>query len=131
MPRNETIINSPVVLLLGAGASASLDKPMMEAFVSKLLVVVEDSQQKELLSKIVSFRGKDLEAVLGELDTLIDLDYADTIYGQRGAIMSAGSKQTMIELAHAKALRSTLRDCIYREYSRIDGNSVESLYEPR
>lgn len=64
------------MLFLGAGASAPLGKAMMAEFVKKLSNVPLGTEQRDLLGLLTRFRGPDLEGILGELDTIISLDYA-------------------------------------------------------
>lgn len=79
MLNNKLIVESPVILFLGAGASAPLGKPMMAEFVAKAAKRIQDQAQQSMVDLLRRFRGDDLEGILGELDTIIDRDYAQAV----------------------------------------------------
>ena len=62
---NKTIINSELMIFLGAGASAFLGKPLMGDFVDGLLKTLEDRSPKlkEIAEVIIEDKGKDLEVL--------------------------------------------------------------------
>ena len=70
---------------------------MMGEFVIKLNKLITNNSQAAMLAHLREFRGDDLEAILGELDTIIDLNYANSVNG-------------MIQVAGAGTRLSHLRD---------------------
>jgi hypothetical protein len=73
---NKQIINAPIVIFLGAGASAFLDKPLMKGFVDILLnKTFLDQEEKEIINTIIKTKGKDLETILDEIDEICKKDY--------------------------------------------------------
>lgn len=129
MLNNKTILESPILLFLGAGASAPLGKPMMAEFVIKLNKLITDDSQARMLAHLRKFRGDDLEAILGELDTIIDLDYANSVHGM---IQGPGGGYTAFSLERQTAmhLRTTIKHEIIREYRNVDGPKTEEIYKP-
>jgi hypothetical protein len=125
---NRKIVESPIILFLGAGASASLGKPMMAEFVEKVAKVLKNSPESGMLHELQRFRGNDLEAILGELDTIIDLDYADSIHGT----LSEGGNRFGFSLERdmAKHLRIKLKHEIIKEYRNVDSEKAVELYTP-
>jgi len=63
---NKLITASPVLLFLGAGASAGLGKPTMVQFVEKLKRAIQPDSGRELLHLLALARQADLEKILGE-----------------------------------------------------------------
>jgi len=122
---NSTILDSPILVFLGAGASQPLGKPMMSEFVKNVSKIVGDDSQQNMLKNLQRFRGDDLEAILGELDTIIDLDYASSVQGmlQNGYSFSL-SRQT------AEHLRMTIKHEIIREYRSVNSDKTAQIYEP-
>jgi hypothetical protein len=125
---NKRIAESPVILFLGAGASAALGKPMMAEFVDKVSKNIEDKAEKELLGRLRKFRGDDLEMILGELDTIIDLDYASSVNGfvDHGTGFAAFS----LERSVANRLRRKIKHEIIREYRSVDSAKAVEIYKP-
>jgi len=121
---NQTILDSPILLFLGAGASQPLEKPMMSEFVAKLSTAITDDSQKRVLAYLRKFRGEDLEAILGELDTIIGLDYASYVNGyESGSQFSLGRDI-------ARYLQTNIKHAIIREYRNVNGEKAAELYEP-
>jgi hypothetical protein len=121
---NKTIVESPIILFLGAGASAPLGKPMMAEFVDKVSKSINVSEQKSTLEYLRRFRGDDLEAILGELDTIIDLDYAQRVEG------FISSQAFAIERSTSTKLRTRIKHEIIREYRNVDGAKAVEIYKP-
>lgn len=74
---NKNIINSEIVVFLGAGASDFLEKPMMEAFIDKFLqeTTLTTEEQEILKTFIVVNKKKDLEFILSEIDEICKRKY--------------------------------------------------------
>ncbi len=125
---NKAILDSPVILFLGAGASAPLGKPMMAEFVDKISKTMRTDGQREMLQYLREFRGDDLEAILGELDTIINLDYAVQVDAQT----KIGTQWLPVALERktAQSLRTALKHAIIREYRNVDESKTISIYEP-
>lgn len=128
MLNNSTIVDSPILLFLGAGASQPLDKPMMGEFVKNLPVVMMDDSQVGVLEHLRRFRGDDLEAILGELDTIIGLDYASSLNGMFA--VQGGQTGFSLERSTAQRLRMKIKHEIIREYRNVDVARTLEIYEP-
>jgi hypothetical protein len=114
---NKTILDSPILLFLGAGASAPLGKPMMSQFVDKVSKLLRNDSQSRMMKHLREFRSDDLEEILGELDTLISLDYATTVNGQ--IQIAGGSTGFSLERGTAQNLRARIKHEIIREYRNV------------
>ncbi len=131
MLNNPTILNSPVLLFLGAGASQPLDKPMMVEFVRGVSRRISDDSQKNMLAHLRRFRSDDLESILGELDTLIDLDYASSVDGMTSAAEGGGQHYRFsLDRTTAVGLRTKIKHEIIREYRNVDADKTVQIYEP-
>lgn len=127
MPINPIIIDSPILLFLGAGASQPLNKAMMHEFVARLTPRIADATLRNLLDHLIRFRGNDLEALLAEMDTLIGLDYASMVRCPDRQNPNAAFE---IYRQHAEVLMTTVKHEIIREYRSVDPGSVSKAYEP-
>ena len=132
-----SILNSPVLLLLGAGASAPLGKLLMNSFVEKLSKSVGESKPAAMLELLKKFRGSDLEAIMGELETITEMDYASSVDGSyrvqtRDSTGSTFSESTTFSLDRKTAvrLRSIIRHEVIREFRDINGEQAVHLYGP-
>ena len=125
---NQTIVNSPLILFLGAGASAPFGKPTMEPFVADLVrqLGTRLDDQADLLRLLVEFRGNDLEKIFGELDTIIGLDYAQFISGVHKVANSPASFD--IAIRNAVELRRQIQHEVIRTYRAVDKKRVRSLF---
>ena len=135
MKLNEEIVKSPVTLFLGAGASVPLGKPSMEDFVTNLERLIPSySEYRNLFSQISHFRGKDLEAILSDLENLLNLHYIDSFNCRLKAIPEANDRDedVFLEISNAAAseLRSFIRHQIIKEYRELDSEKVVRVYEP-
>jgi hypothetical protein len=117
------------MLFLGAGASAPLGKAMMAEFVGKLSTQSVGQEGFELLKLLKRFRGLDLEGILGELDTIISLDYASTVEGSY-PVSGGLPADFSINRSRASALRHRIKHEIIREYRALDADKVVELYAP-
>jgi hypothetical protein len=79
---SDEIITAPVILFLGAGASASLGKPLMKEFFKSVEATALDSGVSDLISMVRRARGDDLEAVMEDLQELTRLDYISSFVGR-------------------------------------------------
>jgi len=125
MPRNPAILDSSVVLFLGAGASYPLGKALMQPFVAKLQGTIKEGGTNDLLNILIRLRSPDLEAILGELDTLIGLDYANSIscHDPRAGVSG-------FSISNAVNLRSTIEHEVIREYRTVPPETTVKLFEP-
>jgi hypothetical protein len=128
MLNNSTILDSQILVFLGAGASQPLDKPMMGEFVKKVSALITDDSQKRMLAHLRKFRGDDLEAILGELDTIVDLDYASNVSGM--VSHSGGATAFSFERGVAERLSLRIKHEIIREYRNVDAEKTLRIYEP-
>lgn len=128
MLNNSVILDSPILLFLGAGASQPLDKPMMGEFVKKVSALITDDSERSVLSLLRKVRGDDLEAILGELDTVIDLDYAASVDGMAPA--GSGYSRFSLNIGTAESLRVNIKHAIIREYRNVDALKTSQIYEP-
>ena len=124
MQLNRTIIDSPIMLFVGAGASASLDKPTMVQFVERLTNAISNQSQQTLLNILTRARGANLEDLLAELDTLISLDY---IASMGSAVLT---QYTRIERETAQRLRINVEHAIIQQYRHVDAGATTRLYKP-
>jgi hypothetical protein len=124
MSLNQTIIQSPVILFLGAGASVPLGKPTMEQFVLKLESEIVPEDQRSLFSLLISARGRDLERILGDLETILSLDYVSSFVCERDTLSYQATGED------AANLLSLIRHAIIREYRKIEANRAIEVYEP-
>src|SRR5580700_2475383 len=129
VPPSPTILASPILLFTGAGASAPLGKLLMNSFVDKLSAQVREKDPGEMLDLLKGFRGNDLEAIMGELDVLIGLEYASSISGYR-TFSSGGYAPFNLEPQVAKRLQSLIKHAVIREYRDVDAGQTVKLYEP-
>ena len=135
MAPSPVILSSPIILFLGAGASAALQKRMMEEFVNKTNLDISDQQQNSMLKLLTEFCGPDLEAIMGELDTLTGMKYALSVSGYRdlkfsrrdagGPTVEAFSLQKEV----AADLQGSIRHAIIREYRDVDAGQTVKLYK--
>jgi hypothetical protein len=132
VPLSPTILGSPVLLFLGAGASAPLDKLLMDSFVKKLFTEVREEIPLRMLKLLTEFRGSDLEAIMGELDTVISLDYATSVDGYRQLKSASETRNVAFSLERKTAvrLRFLIKHAVIREYRDINAEQVVQLYEP-
>jgi hypothetical protein len=101
---------------------------MMGEFVEKVSFLISDDRQRYVLAQLRSFRGDDLEGILGELDTIIGLDYADSVTGLSGR----GPARSRFELStdDARRLRLNIKHEVIREYRNVDAEKAVRVYEP-
>jgi hypothetical protein len=83
MSLDQAITQSPVIVFIGAGASVPFGKPVMEQFVKRLAGEIT-SDTDSLFSALISERGYDLEAIMGDLETLLSLPYVSTFVLDNG-----------------------------------------------
>jgi len=124
MPLNPIITQSPIILFLGAGASVPLGKPAMKEFVERIAAEITVSDDASLLSTLISVRGYDLESILGDLETFLNLQYISSfvIDGQKSAYE--------VNRNQVASLRSLMRHSIIREYRSIDAEKAVAVYKP-
>jgi hypothetical protein len=118
---NSSIIESPVILFLGAGASVPLGKPVTKDFVARLVEQVTAEDEAALLRILISARGYDLEAIMTDLETLLNLRYVSNF-------IFKGAE----EFGHEEAenLCSLIRHSIIREYRSVDTQKAIEIYRP-
>jgi len=96
----------------------------MQPFVAKLHGTIKDGGTKDLLNILIKLRSPDLEAILGELDTLIGLDYANSISSSDPRCLGGFS------ISKAVNLRSTIEHEVIREYRTVPPETTVKLFEP-
>ena len=69
----------------------------MDGFVKKSTTKIREDHPRRMLQLLVAFRGNDLEALMGELDAIIDRDYASSIEGTRPTRSSQGLEECHID----------------------------------
>lgn len=129
---NKFITASPVLVFLGAGASAGIGKPTMAKFVEKLKATIQPDSGGNLLHLLAAARGADLEKIMGDLETFLNLPYLNAFQcnPEFRYATAPGEGPITISKDEAALLRSAIRHEIIREYREIDGNAVCSAYEP-
>lgn len=134
MAFNDVITASPVLLFLGAGASAAAGKPTMVQFVENLQRSLRMDCGGQLLHLLRAARGPDLENILGDLEMFLNLPYLAAFQcNPEYATAEAGTGRAVpitIAKAEAALLRSALRHEIVREYRSIDHDAIVAAYEP-
>ena len=75
--RNEHILNSRIIIFAGAGASQPFGKWLMAEFLDHLIEIIRKTEAHskallEVLETIISYKGKDLENILKELNDLVE-----------------------------------------------------------
>ncbi len=104
----------------------------MGEFIEKLSTQVTEEQPSKLLAYLRDFCGNDLEAIMGELDTLIGMKYAQKVEGSR--ILSIGSGNSTREnyvlyISTAIRLQWLIKHAVIREYRNVNQDQVDELYE--
>ena len=129
---NKVITTSPVLLFLGAGASAGVGKPAMAQFVEKLKRTIQADSGLNLLHLLATARNADLEKILGDLEVFLNLPYlaAFECNPEYKYVAAPDEGPITITKGEAALLRSKIRHEIIREYRVIDSNAVRSAYEP-
>ena len=129
---NKVIASSPVLVFLGAGASAATGKPTMKQFVERLKTTIQPDSGGNLLHLLAAARGADLEKIMGDLETFLNLPYLNAFQCNPEYQYAAAPNKGPITIAKDEAalLRSAIRHEIIREYRQIDGDAVCSVYEP-
>lgn len=129
---NRLITASPVLLFLGAGASAGIGKPTMAQFLEKLKASVQPDSLRDLLNLLAVVRNGDLEKILGDLEVFLNLSYLSEFQCSSEYRYAAAPDDCPIRFTQEDAalLRSKIRHEIIREYRVIDASVVRSAYEP-
>jgi hypothetical protein len=145
------IITAPVILFLGAGASASLGKPLMSEFLKSIEVASADPQASELIAVVRRARGDDLEGVMEDLQELSRLGYirsfvSETLdkdamaiawsarHGPEGPAPTGSqpdiTKTFPISQSLVKRALLRVREGIIREYGNVPEERLHVLYDP-
>jgi hypothetical protein len=129
---NKLIAASPVLVFLGAGASAGIGKPTMAQFVEKLKATIKPNSGGNLLHLLAAARGADLEKIMGDLETFLNLPYLTAFQcnPEFHYVATPDNGPITITKDEADLLRSAIRHEIIREYRVLDGSAVCSVYEP-
>ncbi len=122
MKLNQLILESPVILFLGAGASQPLGKPTMQPFVTDILSKIADNQGD--LAYLAKVCENDLEKILDEIDSICSLKYGNTV----STFRSGG--YTNLTTEQAEQFRTQIQYQIIQQYSSVAGKAVSDLYEP-
>jgi hypothetical protein len=125
MALSPIILQSPLTLFLGAGASQPLGKPTMQPFVRALAFGIRGNDRDSwVLQHLIKRCGEDLENILGELDGIIHAKsfqvVSDVVEGSHLNI----SKE------EADALRRSIEYQIIQQYSDISPTPLINLYKP-
>jgi hypothetical protein len=158
MKHNAKIINSGVQIFLGAGASRCLGKWLMNEFIDKLSLKLNEEERK-ILNTIIEYKGKDLEIVLQELNSLIDkrylsdqkkineimylLDYSGELEKNKLHTIMDLKQPNHYRFTPAKIAKSfnslrekckdikiKIENLIFEHYGEINRNLVVRLYKP-
>ena len=129
---NKLIAASPVLVFLGAGASAGIGKPTMAQFVEKLKRSVQPDSGRGLLHLLAAARGADLEKIMGDLETFLNLPYLTAFQCNPEYRYASATDEGPITIKKEEAalLQSAIRHEIIREYRVVDGGAICSAYEP-
>lgn len=126
MALNSIITSSPLLLFLGAGASAGLGKPIMKQFVENLHRSLSEDSTVHLLRYLSLERNNDLEAIMRDLEVFMDIPYLSSIncnLGDQGQDVVAKREQAL-------RLRWLIRHAIIKEYRDIEIERVLEVYRP-
>lgn len=142
---NREIVNVPIVLFLGAGASAPLEKWLMADFLVHLQSRL-NNDLKSLLQAIAEYKSWDLEAIMDELADLCDKPYlsdtnrvnyiTDLLDPSRsearklGPMPSEFSKQYKLLVNKCQSLRFEIEKLIFEHYREVDAEKARELYDP-
>ncbi len=107
----------------------------MNSFVEKLSAEVREEKPREMLRLLVRFRGPDLEAIMGELETLTGMDYAKSVNGTYRFKLSSGPDTSVeqeagfsLERPTALRLRSLIKHMVIREFRDVNAKQAVQLY---
>jgi hypothetical protein len=123
---NSTILEAPLTLFLGAGASQPLGKPTMAPFVTALATKMDKSGHASLplFNHLAATCKGDLENILGELDAILNLkSFSGVSTTVSGSYLSS-------DKSAAWRLRTEIEYEIVKEYSDISASLVAKVYEP-
>lgn len=142
---NREIVNVPIVLFLGAGASAPLGKWLMSDFLVYLRSRL-NNRLPDLLDAIARYKSHDLEAMMDELADLCDKPYlsdttrvnyiTDLLDPSRSEIRklesvpSEFSKQYKLLVDQCQSLRFEIEKLIFEHYREVDTEKARELYDP-
>jgi hypothetical protein len=162
MIRNESIVSSKIVLFAGAGASQPFGKWLMDEFLDHLIETIRSPYVPPkglhgLVEAIISYKGKDLENILKEINDLIEkaeylgdttkvnfihdlLDQEAEVRKRMAVLPGSGSLPTFFPSTYSKnysrlaglcqELRSVIEKTIFDHYSVVDKEKVVELYDP-
>jgi hypothetical protein len=162
MVRNENILNSKIILFAGAGASQPFGKWLMGEFLDHLVEKIRDPSVPPkglhgLLETIISYKGKDLENILKEINDLVEkaeylgditkinyihdlLDSEAEVRKRMAVLPSSGSLPTFFPSPYSKnysrlaklcmELRSVIEKTIFDHYAVVDKARVVEVYDP-
>lgn len=154
--RNEKIINSPIFLFTGAGASKPLGKWLMGEFIVHLIPVLSSDNIRQLLGTLATHRKTDLEEILKELNDIIEKEYfadnklnyitecledGDVLKKAKSPKLPPPAKslvghylrfphryKTLIDMC--KALRNEIEQLIFDHYWDIKDDQIFKVYSP-
>jgi len=101
---------------------------MMAEFVERAYRRIDNDSQRNMLGLLRKFRGDDLEAILGELDAIIELDYASSVQGWLS--VKEGNTAFLLDRETAELLRMRIKYEIIREYRNVNAEKTLQIYEP-
>jgi hypothetical protein len=101
---------------------------MMAEFVEKAYRRIDNDSQRNMLGLLRQVRTNDLESILGELDTIIGMEYASSVHGT--IAVQGGHSGFSLERQTAQRLRTKIKHEIIREYRNVNVEKTLHIYEP-
>lgn len=85
-----------------------------------------------MLALLRELRGSDLEAIMGELETVVGMDYAQSVEGTRDVKSTTGMTSVSFSLNRNTAIRLqwSIKHAVIKEYRNVDAQKTVKLYEP-
>lgn len=126
MQLSRLILESPISLFLGAGASQPLGKLTMQPFVAGLpsRIKYRDEKIRTALANFVECCGEDLELILGELDAISQLKSGDFVERMVDGSRRSISKNVVSGVRHAIEYE------IIRQYAEVPHRELQDIYRP-
>jgi hypothetical protein len=147
MARNSLITLAPAVVFLGAGASAPLGKPTMSGFMPMLTRRLRlDFIDVDGVSELLSHVGHDLEELLEQLASMVDMPYVKAFIMESSngpsvgplpplppdidpyGSMSANGPRLVRSIA--SRLRAAVHKAVIQQYGSVDKEQALALYGP-
>jgi hypothetical protein len=147
MARNSLITLAPVMVFLGAGASAPIGKPTMAGFMPLLIRRLRlDFIDVDGVSELLSHVGHDLEELLEQLASMADMPYVKAFIMESSNGPSVGTlpplppnidphgamsaKGPRLVYSIASRLRSAVHKAVIQQYGSVAKEQALTLYDP-